>query len=345
MKKFTKIFIIIGVVALVAAIALFVGGMSAAGWDFSKLNTVQYRQCEYAPETGSEVTGVTVRYQNADITVVYSQEAENAHVSYPVRVDKDSEPLFEVTVSYTNGVLSIIESDEGPSDIFSFNLSTPEVTVTLPADTACTLDIETDNGNISLRSPAQIASPSVRLASDNGNILAKPEGGALVGGEVSIATANGRIELNSVSAEDGVVLESDNGDIAAQDVRAAALSVKTDNGDIRIENAAVSGGLKAESDVGDITLRGSVQAKSCTLVNDPGDITVAKGAVLDAETIEMRTDVGDIRVRGALAGAQADYTLFITTDVGSSNVPSGGDGARRLTAVTDSGDVTLRFEN
>lgn len=302
MKKFTKIFIIIGVVALVAAIALFVGGMSAAGWDFSKLNTVQYRQYEYAAETGSEVTGVTVRYQNADITVVHSQEAENAHVSYPVRVDKDGEPLFEVTVSYTNGVLSIIESDEGPSDIFSFNLSTPEVTVTLPADTACALDIETDNGDISLRSPAQIASPSVRLASDNG-------------------------------------------DIAAQDVRAAALSVKTDNGDIRIENAAVSGELKAESDVGDITLRGSVQAKSCTLVNDTGDITVAKGAVLDAETIEMRTDVGDIRVRGALAGAQADYTLFITTDVGSSNVPSGGDGARRLTAVTDSGDVTLRFEN
>ncbi len=302
MKKFTKIFIIIGVVALVAAIALFVGGMSAAGWDFSKLNTVQYRQCEYAPETGSEVTSVTVRYQNADITVVYSQEAENAHVSYPVRVDKDGEPLFEVTVSYTNGVLSIIESDEGPSDIFSFNLSTPEVTVTLPADTACALDIETDNGDISLRSSAQISSPSVRLVSDNG-------------------------------------------DIAAQDVRAAALSVKTDNGDIRIENAAVSGELKAESDVGGITLCGSVQAKTCTLVNDTGDITVAKSAVLDAETIEMRTDVGDIRVRGALAGAQADYTFFITTDVGSSSVPSGGDGARRLTAVTDSGDVTLRFEN
>ena len=342
MKKFTKIFIIIGIVALVAAIALFVGGMSAAGWDFSKLNTVQYRQCEYAPETDSEVTGVTVRYQNADITVVYSQEAENAHVSYPVRVDKDGEPLFEVTVSYTNGVLSIIESDEGPSDIFSFNLSTPEVTVTLPADTACTLDIETDNGNISLRSPAQIASPSVRLASDNGNIAAQDVRAAAL----SVKTDNGDIRIENAAVSGELKAESDVGGITlCGSVQAKTCTLVNDTGDIRIENAAVSGELKAESDVGGITLCGSVQAKTCTLVNDTGDITVAKSAVLDAETIEMRTDVGDIRVRGALAGAQADYTFFITTDVGSSNVPSGGYGARRLTAVTDSGDVTLRFEN
>ena len=77
---------------------------------------------------------------------------------------------------------------------------------------------------------------------------------------------------------------------------------------------------------------------------DDGDIFVAEGGVLGANELTFRTDLGDIRVNGALAGSQSDYTFFINTGTGSSNIPSGGSGAIRLNATTDLGDIMLRFE-
>lgn len=87
-----------------------------------------------------------------------------------------------------------------------------------------------------------------------------------------------------------------------------------------------------------------MRAAACDIGTETGDIRIEEGCVLDAELLTLKTDVGDIRVNGALAGSRADYTFFITADVGSSNVPSGGSGARQLTASTDTGDITLRFE-
>ena len=40
--RFTKIFVVCGLIVLTAALVLFIAGMSAANWNFSKLSTVQY---------------------------------------------------------------------------------------------------------------------------------------------------------------------------------------------------------------------------------------------------------------------------------------------------------------
>ena len=323
MKRWKKALIVMGIVFLAAAIVLFVCGMTAADWDFKKLSTVSYTQKEYALEEGEQVTSLTVRYENARVEVVYS-ETSAAHISYPVRTDSRGEEIAKITLTYENGALTLAESLDGKYEIFNWNLSSPAVTITLPAGTQCALDIQTDNGDITIAGEAQIAAPSVKLATDTGNIYAQPNGGMNVAGNAEFYGDTGNVRVKNISA--------------------ANLTAQTDTGDIFMENAAAAQALTATADTGDVRLYGAVKAAVFTAETETGDIRIEEGCVLDASELAMTSDVGDIRVRGALAGSRTDYTFFITTDVGSSNVPSGGSGARRLTAATDTGDITLQFE-
>ena len=85
-RTFIKIFVILGAILLVAGVAVFVGGMTAGGWDFSILNTVRYTQKSYDAE--GAVTSVHIEYSNAAIAVEYSETAETVHIDYPVRLNE-----------------------------------------------------------------------------------------------------------------------------------------------------------------------------------------------------------------------------------------------------------------
>ena len=88
MKKFTKIFVIFGVLFLIAGIALFTAGMTLSDWDFSKLNTALYVQREYTA-AGKDITSLRVEFECADMTVETSAETDTIQISYPVRVDAE----------------------------------------------------------------------------------------------------------------------------------------------------------------------------------------------------------------------------------------------------------------
>ena len=324
MKGWKKGLIAAGVVFLIAAIVLFVCGMTAADWDFKKLSTVHYTQKEYSLQEGEAVTELTVRYENARVEIVYSDTVSAAHVSYPVRTDNKGEEIAEISLTYENGALALSESVDGKYNIFNWNISSPAVTVTLPAGTECALNIETDSGDIVLTSGKAVSAPSAELKTDSGNIYAEPNGGLTVAERAQFACDTGNIRLKNISA--------------------GSLTAQTDTGNIRTDGAKIAETFSAKSDVGDIRLYGAVRAAACDIGTETGDIRIEEGCVLDAELLTLKTDVGDIRVNGALAGSRADYTFFITAEVGSSNVPSGGSGARQLTASTDTGDITLRFE-
>ena len=342
-RRWTKALIIIGVVLLVAAIALFVCGMSAADWDFKKLSTVRYTQKEYSLEEGAQTDSIFVRYTSAHVEISYREDASNVQISYPVRINSNGEEIASVSVTFDGGALRVEEKDD-TFDLFSWNLSTPTLTVILPAETECALDIDTGNGSVSVSAANAVNAPSVKVHSDNGDIAISPAGGLHVRGNAEFSSDNGRVAVEGLTAEGSVTLESDNGNIDLTNAGASAVSAETDNGNLTLTNLQVSGALTVKSENGDIRLRESVRAASFSAETDNGDIFVAEGGVLGANELTFRTDLGAIRINGALAGSQSDYTFFINTGTGSSNIPSGGSGAIRLNATTDLGDITLRFE-
>ena len=106
-RTFIKIFVILGLILLVAGVAVFVGGMTAGGWDFSILNTVRYTQKSYDAEGG--VTSVHIKYSNAAISVEYSETAERVHIDYPVRLNERDEESAQIEITEKDGALTVIE--------------------------------------------------------------------------------------------------------------------------------------------------------------------------------------------------------------------------------------------
>ena len=343
-RTFTKVLTILGIVLLIAAIALFVCGMTAADWDFKKLSTVHYIQKEFTAEKGAEIRSLTVRYSNADIEVRYLTGADCARISYPVRTNSEGKETAEIDAGYTDGALTLTEITDGSFDIFSWNLSSPAVIVELPADTVCSLDIRTGSGSVTLTGADPVVCTSVKIESENGNVTAAPAGGLTVRGSAGLASDNDNVTAGGLTADGKTDLQSDNGNVSAQNVTAAELHAETDNGNVILRGVSVSGALHAAADLGDVRLQGNVRAAEFSAETDTGDIVAEEGCLLGAGVLTLTCDLGDITVNGALAGSRNDYTLFLTAGTGSSNIPSGGSGAVRLTATTDTGDITLRFE-
>ncbi len=343
-KTFTKIFAIAGAILLTAGIALFIAGMTAAGWDFAALNTVRYIQKEYALEKGDAVTSLTVHYESADIDVVYDENADAVLLSYPVRTDADGNENAEIEIAYTAGALTVEEKPNGPADLFQWNLSSPVLTITLPADTACALDIEAENGTLSLKGTQIIQAPSLALRAANGALRLAPEQGVSVEGDVLLSSQNGTVFAEGIEAAGTISLQNAMGNIEAKELTARSVTASLDTGNILLEDVRCTEALTAENGIGNVTLRGNIRAQKADLTTDTGGIAVDAGGVLDAQEISLTSDLGDISVRGALAGAREDYTFFIDTGIGNSDIPSGGSGARRLTARTETGNISLRFE-
>ena len=71
--RFTKIFVVCGLIVLTAALVLFIAGMSAANWDFSKLSTVQYSVLTFEQTGGSGANRLTASTDVGDIELYFAE--------------------------------------------------------------------------------------------------------------------------------------------------------------------------------------------------------------------------------------------------------------------------------
>ncbi len=268
---FTKFFVIVGALLAVVAIVLFICGMSAADWDFRKLNTVNYIYMRY--EQGNEsISSVNIRYESADITVKVSDQADKISVQYPVRANPNDEPIATVRAEAVNGTLYIAESEQN-WEWFSWNFSSPAVTVIIPADAALdSLTLSTDYGNINAAS-----------LSLSGNLNAE--------------TDSGNISVSSVTAAGNAILSADNGNINLSDVTASKISAETDNGNIAGTGTLDAQVLIFESELGDIqaTLAGAQTEYSIRVKTELGNSNVSN-ATGGPRNLTAETEYGNIRI-------------------------------------------------
>lgn len=340
-RTFIKIFVILGAILLVAGVAVFVGGMTAGGWDFSILNTVRYTQKSYDAE--GAVTSVHIEYSNAAIAVEYSETAETVHIDYPVRLNERDEESAQIEITEEGGTLAVIEHVDWEKNLFQWSLgNSPAVRVVLPAGQNIALDLYTQNGSISLNADGE-ALPSLDLHSNNGSISAS--GALTVAEDATFSTSNGSVEVSGVSAAGDLTLRTSNGSVRAENISADSLEARSSNGSLRLADIAAADSLTAKTAHGSVELFGDITAKMLTVSTSAGDIAMHDG-MIDAQEIAMMTELGSIEAEGsAFAGAQSDYTVLVSTGLGESNVSDSVGGNRKLTLSTGTGDIRVYFES
>ena len=339
-RTFIKIFVILGLILLVAGVAVFVGGMTAGGWDFSILNTVRYTQKSYDAE--GAVTSVHIEYSDASIYVEYSETAERVHIDYPVRLNERDEESAQIEITEEGGTLAVIEHVDWEKNLFQWSLgNSPAVRVVLPAGQNIALDLYTQNGSVSLNADGE-ALPSLSLRSNNGSISVS--GTLTVAEDAAFQTDNGSVNVSGVSAAGDLTLRTSNGSMRAENISAANMQAKTSSGSMTLKDISATDALTAEAGAGEIELLGDITAKMLTVSASAGDIAMHDG-MIDAQEIAMTTELGSIEAEGsAFAGAQSDYTVLISTGMGSSNVSASSGGSRKLTLSTNLGDIRIFFQ-
>lgn len=340
-RTFIKIFVILGLILLVAGVAVFVGGMTAGGWDFSILNTVRYTQKSYDAE--GAVTSVHIEYSNAAISVEYSETAETVHIDYPVRLNERGEETAQIKITEKDGALTVIEHVDWEKNLFQWSLgNSPAVRVVLPAGQNIALDLYTQNGSVSLNADGE-ALPSLDLRSNNGSISVS--GTLTIAEDAAFQTDNGSVNVSGVSAAGDLTLRTSNGSMRAENISAANMQAKTSSGSMTLKDISATDALTAEAGAGEIELLGDITAKMLTASASAGDIAMHDG-MIDAQEIAMTTELGSIEAEGsAFAGAQSDYTVLVSTGLGESNVSDSVGGNRKLTLSTSTGDIRVYFES
>ena len=352
-RTFIKIFVILGAILLVAGVAVFVGGMTAGGWDFSILNTVRYTQKSYDAEGG--VTSVHIEYSNAAISVEYSETAETVHIDYPVRLNERGEETAQIEITEKDGALTVVEHVDWQDSLFQWDIdlfqwdidldfgddSARTVRVVLPAGQNIALDLYTQNGSVSLNADGE-ALPSLDLHSNNGSISVS--GTLTVAEDAAFQTDNGSVNVSGVSAAGDLTLRTSNGSMRAENISADSLEARSSNGSLRLADIAAADSLTAKTNNGAIELLGDITAKMLTVSTSAGDIAMHDG-MIDAQEIAMTTELGSIEAEGsAFAGAQSDYTVLVSTGLGESNVSDSVGGSRKLTLSTGTGDIRIFFQ-
>lgn len=340
-RTFIKIFVILGLILLVAGVAVFVGGMTAGGWNFSILNTVRYTQKSYDAE--GAVTSVHIEYSDASIYVEYSETAERVHIDYPVRLNERDEESAQIEITEEGGTLAVIEHVDWEKNLFQWSLgNSPAVRIVLPAGQNIALDLYTQNGSVSLNADGE-ALPSLDLHSNNGSISVS--GTLTVAEDAAFQTDNGSVNVSGVSAARDLTLRTSNGSVRAENISADSLEARSSNGSLRLADIAAADSLTAKTAHGSVELFGNVTAKMLTVSTSAGDIAMHDG-MIDAQEIAMTTELGSIEAEGsAFAGAQSDYTVLVSTGMGSSNVSASSGGSRKLTLSTNLGDIRVYFES
>lgn len=157
----------------------------------------------------------------------------------------------------------------------------------------------------------------------------------LARGEVSAQTDEGEIDCRNLQLEDyRLQLASDEGTVRASEVTARSLWAETDEGDLVLLRINAGGG-KLNSDEGDIELEATRFAEgSWSITTDEGDVELFIPADADTE-ISLESDDGSIR---------SDFTLERISHDDNLERRTGrlGEGRARLEIYTDEGNISLR---
>ena len=280
MKKAMKIWLMIAAILSVVGLTVCTISLVGVGFDFEKIDTVNEVTGVYYPD--GEFDTVVAELDTADIRFLSSEDGE-------VKVVCHEREDIRHSVLVQDGKLTIREVDNRSwfEVLTGFYFGREEITVYLPKDMVCGLNVETDTGDVTLDNV--LTYDLVYIATDTGDILLKNSSLGTTG----LTTDTGEVVISSVEFS-------------------GALGIFTDTGDIEMKNMTAFWDLMIEADTGDIEFE-RIDARNISIETNTGDVegTLLSGKVFDVKTVtgdkeipvsasggacKIRTDTGDIKI-------------------------------------------------
>lgn len=291
MKKTLRVLLMIGLILTLIGGLVFVVGFASTGWNYKELSNTQVEALRYTEKAENPLTALSLDFENADISVTFDETAESVIVDYPQLQDRNGKKLSEVTVTETDGGLSISEKIKDWK-VGMWDFTDPKVYITLPASRVYALAIETDNGNIQFTGAGQASS-------------------------VAVNTDNGDIKFTSLACENAITLTTDNGNMILENITAKTLTIETSNGDTHMYGSILAEHIEMETDNGDIvTENGVLDGKALIFESDNGDIKLRLAGKQTDYSVLVETDNGKSNLSPTLTASPNARNLKITTDNG-----------------------------
>ncbi len=176
---------------------------------------------------------------------------------------------------------------------------------------------------------------------------------------ISINSKSGGIRLDNLSTDSDLEITSSSGDIEASAVNVGGrMLADSKSGSINIEEGTVQRDLSTTSSPGNISIRKIQVAQNILIMsrsgrvsmqetNANGDVTVEtrSGSIhfqaLCANNISFTSSSGE--VNGTIDDATKNYTITYKSKSGDVKLPESGNGGKRLSVTTQSGDIKIRF--
>ncbi len=325
MERFKKLFYV--ALVLLGAGAIICGiGYVALGFDFHKLNTVEYVTNTY--DVAEDFQNIKIAGENCDIRFIPSDDETCKVVS---RTRKDDETSFTAQVEDRTLMIEnkVIKENRGSGlSIFNFDMEEGQkMVVYLPKNEYSDLIINSNSGDIEI-----------------------PEGFTF--GSIDLKADSGDMNIMASTSED-ITLDVDSGDVDIKNVSCRKLAVKTDSGDMNIM-ASTSEDITLDVDFGDVDIK-NVSCRKLAVKNDSGSIKLTDtiafeefglqayyGDIVfdesDAENIYVKVDSGDV------SGTLLSDKVFVThCDEGDVNVPQINRGGK-CEIDCSYGDINIKIK-
>jgi DUF4097 and DUF4098 domain-containing protein YvlB len=291
------------------------------------------------------------------VDTVQVEVVKTAYDSSQARAEEEVKGI-KYTIEQTGSTITL--KYELPKSMnFSNNVNTVDFIVTVPSKTK--VDVDTNLGDVSIDNieggvVVQNDFGAARVLNITGTISVSTNGGTVTatsikagtedielhsefgsitlekanGGEITLDTNSGSIDLNEVRATNKLTANSDFGDVAFENGSADSLSVDTNSGSVSLVQLTVKKEIKVQNDFGNIKLNQAF-ASSYDLHTNSGTITVdgAKGK------LTAHTEFGGVTIENA-----ESVTLDLKSNSGTVSF-IGSLGAGPHTVVSEFGQIDL----
>lgn len=305
MKKF---FVIISIVAIIGGGVMFVGGMTALGWDFSELDTERYEKKQYSVE--GEVN--EVRFDVSDSKVIV-KKGDAFSLEYYTSEKK------VVTVTEDAGVLTVSSPwrwEWSAKQFWPYNwgLADKGYILTIPTS-GIKLDVKNNNGSIRVTG---LSLSDCTLDTDNSSITVEN----IQAKSLTAKSANGSINTNKVFVHNNIDLTTSNSSVNVKKTEGKEVRLTTSNGSINMTDLRATDLIKAK------TANSSIRFTNSPFITCP--------------VIELETYNGSIK--GTVNGVKSEYNITSSTSNGSTNIGnSEGTTDNKLTARSSNGSINISF--
>lgn len=318
MRQCTKRWLLTAAALVAVGLLLFTAVMTAFRWDFSGLNTVEYRTASY--EIREDFSSIEISGNTADIVFAVSVDGMCSIECY---VPENFTHFAEVR----NGTLFVQASAGDWKQNIGIDFRSPEITVYLPKTEYVSLAISESTGDIEILEEFCFDEVDISLSTGNVRFCASSSG------TVSVTATTGEIRIEHGTV-DALVLCTTTGEITVSDVTCQGdLTANVTTGELTVTDTTCKN-LSADGTTGDVSLKRLLAAEKIKIERSTGDVRF-DGA--DAADLFVKTSTGD--VTGTL---RSDKVFYAESSTGSISVPKTlADGICDI--KTSTGDIRIEI--